>query len=102
MRNSALTLRLDRRISRMPETAADLMFWIALVCCAVAQIAIIRSVLSVTPATATAERVPVSRRATEIAWAVLPPLVLAVVFWATWRAMHTHMLTGPGGLMHFS
>ena len=102
MRNFALTFRLDKRISRMPEAAADLMFWIALVCCAIAQIAIIRSVLSVTPASVPAQRAPASRRATELVWAVLPPLVLAAVFWATWRAMHTHVLTGPGGLMHFS
>jgi heme/copper-type cytochrome/quinol oxidase subunit 2 len=86
----------------MSEGAADLMFWIALACCAVAQIAIIRSVLSVTPASVSAARAPVSRRATELAWAVLPALVLAALFWATWRAMHTHVLTGPGGLMNFS
>jgi len=35
---------------------------------------------------------PISRRATEVAWAVLPAVILGVVFWATWRAMHTHTL----------
>ena len=87
----------------MPETAADLMFWVALVCCAVAQIAIIRSVFTVTPGTAaSAHGTPGYRRATELAWALLPAVVLAALFWVTWRAMHTHVLTNPGGMMHIS
>ena len=87
----------------MPEAAADLMFWVALVCCAVAQIAIIRSVFIVTPSAASgAERATVPRRATELAWALLPAVVLAALFWATWRAMHTHILSNPGGMMHMS
>ena len=87
----------------MPEAAADLMFWVALACCAVAQIAIIRSVLVVTPSTVTgAEPARAHRRATELAWALLPAVVLAALFWATWRAMHTHVLSNPGGMMHLS
>ena len=87
----------------MPEAAADLIFWVALVCCAVAQIAIIRSVFIGTPAVATgAERAPIPRRATELAWALLPAVVLAALFWVTWRAMHTHVVTSPGGMMHTS
>jgi heme/copper-type cytochrome/quinol oxidase subunit 2 len=79
----------------MPEAAADLVFWVALVCCAVAQIAIIRSVLLVTPLASRSEPMPIARRATEVAWAVLPGLILAAVFWATWRAMHTHSFNSP-------
>lgn len=87
----------------MPEAVADLMFWVALVCCAVAQVAIIRSVFIVTPAAATgAEPGAVPRRATELAWALLPAVVLGALFWVTWRAMHTHTLTDPGGMMHTS
>jgi heme/copper-type cytochrome/quinol oxidase subunit 2 len=84
----------------MPEAAADLLFWVALAGCAVAQIAIIRSVLFVTPTVQPDVRVPVSPRATEIAWALLPAAVLAVLFWVTWRAMHTH--TPPPGMIHLS
>lgn len=86
----------------MPEAAADLLFWVALACCAVAQIAIIRSVLLVTPSVRPGEPAPVSRRATELAWAVLPAVVLAALFWVTWRAMHTHTLSGPAGMTHLS
>lgn len=92
----------------MPEAAADLMFWVALVCCAVAQIAIIRSVFLVTPAAATgaaatgAERAAAPRRASELAWALLPAIVLAALFWVTWRAMHTHTVSNPGGIMRIS
>jgi hypothetical protein len=85
-------LFMDVRITRMPEAAADLVFWIALACCAVAQIAIIRSVLVATPATSPASTMPKSSRFAEIAWAVLPAVMLGLVFWATWRAMHTHVL----------
>ena len=73
----------------MPEAAADLVFWVALACCAIAQIAIIRSVLTVKPLESASEPMPVSRRATEVAWAVLPAVILGLVFWATWRAVHT-------------
>ena len=76
----------------MPEAAADLIFWIAFACCAIAQLAIIRSVLLVTPLESRTEPMPISRRATEVAWAVLPAVILGIVFWMTWRAMHTHIL----------
>ena len=92
MRNSGLTSFPDVSIARMPEAAADLIFWIALACCAIAQIAIIRSVLLVKPLEPRSERMPTVRRASEIAWAVLPAVMLALVFWATWREMHTHTL----------
>lgn len=83
---------MDVSIARMPEATADLIFWIALACCAVAQIAIIRSILLVTPsASTTAGTTPRSGRFAEIAWAILPAAMLGVVFWATWRAMHTHI-----------
>ena len=84
-------LFMDVSIARMPEAAADLVFWIALACCAVAQVAIIRSVLVATPAASPASTMPKSSRFAEIAWAVMPAVMLGVVFWATWRAMHTHV-----------
>ena len=68
---------------------ADLVFWVAVACCAIAQIAIIRSVLLVKPIESPSETVPIARRASEVAWAVLPAVMLALVFWATWRAVHT-------------
>jgi heme/copper-type cytochrome/quinol oxidase subunit 2 len=53
------------------------LFWIAALVCAIAHVAILRSVLRAR-----------HRRATEIAWAVLPAAALAVVFLMTWRTMH--------------
>jgi heme/copper-type cytochrome/quinol oxidase subunit 2 len=72
----------------MSLSLADAIFWVAVACCVIAQLAIVRSVL-VSPA-----RVPDSqptstgRRVVEIAWAVLPGVALAFVLLLTWRAMH--------------
>lgn len=72
----------------MSLSLADAIFWVAVACCVIAQLAIVRSVL-VSPA-----RVPDSqptstgRRVVEIAWAVLPGIALAFVLLVTWRAMH--------------
>jgi len=68
----------------------DILFWIAVICCVVAQIAIARSTLG-----ASAGRVeprpgvPRPRRSIEIAWTVLPAVGLALVLFMTWRAIHT-------------
>lgn len=56
---------------------AAVLFWIAALVCAVAHVAILRSVLRAK-----------QRRAMEVAWAVLPALGLAVVLLMTWRVMH--------------
>jgi hypothetical protein len=76
---------------------ADAIFWIAVACCAVAQLAIIRSAF-VSPATvatsgspdSTDSRAPASsaRRASEIAFAILPGVALVVLFFYTWNAIH--------------
>jgi heme/copper-type cytochrome/quinol oxidase subunit 2 len=80
---------------------ADVIFWIAVACCSVAQLAIIHSVV-VSPARA-AGSAPASgaRRAAEIAWAVIPGIALAAVLLFTWRAMqgpslHVMPTTGLG------
>lgn len=70
----------------MTFRVADAIFWIAVVCCSAAQIAILRSVL-VVPAERDGSS-STTRRTAEIAWAVLPGVALAAVFFYTWRAMH--------------
>jgi heme/copper-type cytochrome/quinol oxidase subunit 2 len=73
---------------------ADAIFWIAVACCVVAQLAILQSVV-MSPARS-ADRGPAStsRRVAEIAWAILPGVALAVVFTFTWRAIHAaHVVT---------
>ena len=67
---------------------ADALFWIAVACCSVAQLAIIRSAI-VSPARVPGgEPTSTGRRAAEIAWAVIPGIALAVVLAFTWRAIH--------------
>ena len=74
---------------------ADAIFWIAVAFCAVAQVAIVQSVI-VSPARAP-EHTPASatRRAVEIAWAILPGVALAIVLVFTWRAIHETHLAAP-------
>jgi heme/copper-type cytochrome/quinol oxidase subunit 2 len=71
----------------MSSLFADAIFWIAVACCTVAQLAIIHSVL-VSPARV-AGSAPTSgaRRVAEIAWAVIPGIALAFVLFFTWHAM---------------
>lgn len=95
----------------MPASIAEWVFWIAAIACAVAQAAILRSAVGrqspVSGAThspdpdaalagdddATAPP-PATRRTMsvralgELVWALLPAIVLALVFLWTWRAMH--------------
>ncbi|HEU4643859.1 MAG TPA: hypothetical protein VFS44_15525 [Gemmatimonadaceae bacterium] len=69
---------------------ADLIFWLAVLCCVVAQAAIVRAALK-PPARGVGDagtEVPRPRRPIEIAWTVLPAVALALVLIATWHAMH--------------
>ena len=77
----------------LPWTEAT--FWVAAVACAVAQLAIVRSVVvarapngapNATPDPDV--RVAPVRRAGEVAWAVVPALAVAGLLALTWRAMH--------------
>jgi heme/copper-type cytochrome/quinol oxidase subunit 2 len=70
----------------MPLPLADAIFWVAVVCCAIAQWFILRGALAAHPA-AGAPMSP-ARRGLEVVWAVLPAVALAVVLAATWRALH--------------
>ena len=70
----------------MSPSLADAVFWIAVVCCVAAQAALLRSQLAA-PVRAAAGHAP-ARRATEIVWAVVPALALALVLAWTWRTLH--------------
>jgi hypothetical protein len=79
-------------------SAADAIFWVAVVCCAVAELFILRSTFAPRerrrpsgddpPGPRSAEPLPLLRRAAELAWALIPAVALALVLAATWRAMH--------------
>ena len=71
----------------MPLPLADAIFWIAAVCCAIAQWFILRGALRAWPATGD-RTVPPARRGLEVVWAVVPAVALALVLAATWRAIH--------------
>lgn len=77
---------------------ADAIFWVAVACCSVAQLAILHSVV-ISPARVATRESSLGRRAGEVAWAVIPGIALAAVFIATWHAMHpavvgSNVLTG--------
>lgn len=86
-------MRVDARlhcpIPTSPRRLAVLIFWIAVACCVVAQVAIVWAALR--PPARVPESgadVPRPRRAIEIAWTVLPAVGLAIVLVATWHAIH--------------
>ena len=76
----------------MPSSLADAVFWLGVATCAVAQVAIVRSVIRARrapDAPGNPDRaVPRPHFAVELAWAVVPALALVALFVATWRAMH--------------
>jgi len=74
----------------MPSALANTIFWASVVVCAVAQLAILRSVFgaSAEPAPAAPAGVPRPRRVVEVVWAVVPAVALAILFAFTWRAIH--------------
>lgn len=66
---------------------ADTIFWVAVVSCVVAQVAIVRSVLRMRGAM-TASGMTRPRVAGEIAWVIVPAVALVIVLVLTWRAIH--------------
>jgi heme/copper-type cytochrome/quinol oxidase subunit 2 len=79
---------------------ADAIFWVAVACCAVAQLAIIRSAV-VSPARPSGSTTPTTgaRRAGEIAWAVLPGIALVLLFIYTWSAIHPAAVQSLGNTL---
>jgi hypothetical protein len=70
----------------------ELIFWIAALTCVIAQLAILRSTLRVSraapaPAPGGESTIPRGRPAAEIAWAILPAVVLVIVLVVTRGAM---------------
>jgi heme/copper-type cytochrome/quinol oxidase subunit 2 len=79
--------------SPMNQPLAETIFWIAVVACAVAEVAILRSTFAARRANRS-DLVPASSRSGELAWAVIPALALCAVLVATWQrveARESHM-----------
>ncbi|HEY7877500.1 MAG TPA: hypothetical protein VIC55_04715 [Gemmatimonadaceae bacterium] len=72
----------------MRMSLTELLFLLAAVCCAVAQIAIFRSTAATRAAATSASGMAGRKSAADIVWVVLPAIALAIVLWFTWRAIH--------------
>lgn len=73
--------------SVLPEGVAVVLFVVAAIACLVAQFFIIRAVVRVVPSVTGSPHVPAPRRAMEIAWAILPAVLIIAVFVGAWRLM---------------
>lgn len=67
------------------------LFWLAVVCCVVAQVEIVRSAFKTPPAGD--NTVPRPSRWSEVVWTVVPAVGLALVLAFTWRAIHARQQT---------
>jgi heme/copper-type cytochrome/quinol oxidase subunit 2 len=68
----------------MNQPLAETIFWIAAIACAVAEIAILRSIIAQRRAQHSS-LVPSGSPVTELIWGVVPAIALALVLFASWR-----------------
>ena len=68
----------------MNQPLADVIFWASAFACVIAEIAILRSTY-VARRVEKSNLVPASSRTGEIAWAVIPALLLAALLGSTWQ-----------------
>ena len=71
----------------MPLSARELLFWTSAICCLLAQVLIVRSVLAVRRLPEPRPELARSRDGVELFWALLPAVALGVLFFFTWRAI---------------
>jgi heme/copper-type cytochrome/quinol oxidase subunit 2 len=71
----------------MPLSARQALFWSSAVCCLLAQVLIVRSVLAVRRLPEPRPELVRSRDGVELFWALLPAVALGVLFYFTWRAI---------------
>ena len=71
----------------MPLSARQILFWSSAICCLLAQVLIVRSVLGVRRLPEPGPALPRSRSGVELFWALLPAVALGVLFFFTWRAI---------------
>lgn len=90
----------------MSAAILDLLFWLAVLACAVAQFFIIRAVFKPAPIFGTQAvgdesaaiprgNLPAAPRWLEVVWAVLPAFFLALAFAMAWQLMHPTQLMLP-------
>ena len=71
----------------MPLYARHALFWSSAICCLLAQVLIVRSVLGARALPDPRPELPRSRDGVELFWALLPAVALGVLFFFTWRAI---------------
>ena len=69
----------------MPPSAREVLFWSSAICCLVAQVLIVRSVLGVRKLPEPRPELARSRDGVELFWALLPAVALGVLLFFTWR-----------------
>jgi len=72
-------------IPPMPPSAREILFWSSAICCLLAQVLIVRSVLATKTLPDTGPALPRSRGGVELLWALLPAAALGVLLFFTWR-----------------
>jgi heme/copper-type cytochrome/quinol oxidase subunit 2 len=77
-------------LPNMPLPARHALFWFSAICCLIAQVLIVRSVLAVRTHPEPRPDLVRSRGAVELFWAVLPAVALGVLFFFTWQAIERH------------
>jgi heme/copper-type cytochrome/quinol oxidase subunit 2 len=80
-------------LQSMPQLPATILFWIAVACCLVAQVLIVRSVVAARALPAVRPELPRARGSVEVMWAIVPAVALAVLLFFTWRAIETNRAT---------
>jgi heme/copper-type cytochrome/quinol oxidase subunit 2 len=86
----------------MNQPLAEGIFWIAVLACVVAEIAILRSTYAARKIEKSA-LVPAASRGGEIVWAIVPVVALSVLLIATWHkieAREAHMMMDHSGMQH--
>jgi heme/copper-type cytochrome/quinol oxidase subunit 2 len=78
----------------MSFSLADTIFWVAVACCVIAQLAIVHSVVISPVRVPGSQPATILRRIAELAWAVIPGVALGFVLVFTWRAMHVVAAAG--------
>lgn len=71
-----------------PGPVLTALFWVSAVACVVAQYFIVRAVVRAVPSETGSPDVPSPNKLMEIAWAILPALLMVAVFVGAWRHMH--------------
>ena len=84
----------------MNQPLAEAVFWIAALACVVAEIEILRSTYAARRVEKS-DLVPASSRGGEIAWAIIPAIVLSFLLVVTWqrveaRQAHVQMMDHSG------